>query len=257
MKKSIIKTMCACSLALVASACSEKQVNVDDDPTLTSMGFQGKTIVVKDAANDDNLVLKVYSRNEEALALCNEKNFTFVSDSFAVQKYDSEIIATAKEEEEIINDIEEAEGGDIEGFDSTYIVYVVQINIKKHSELGFRFEEDLPNPYANNEIKANICGDYKSMGYIANWPRLVKAARVTNKATGLCNGIKVRIWDKEHPYAWNPSVGYAHEDELRKYGESTDWYYASKDSTTSATMALCTAPRRDKNRSQVSCAFLY
>src|SRR5574344_2105368 len=101
MKKSIIKTMCACSLALVASACSEKQVNVDDDPTLTSMGFQGKTIVVKDAANDDNLVLKVYSRNEEALALCNEKNFTFVSDSFAVQKYDSEIIATAKEEEEI------------------------------------------------------------------------------------------------------------------------------------------------------------
>ncbi len=161
----------------------------------------------------------------------------------------------AKQAEEILDDDNEIEGlvseAEDETIDSTYLIKVIQINIENESELGFRFEMDLPNPYANNDLK-NLCGTYKQMGFRSEWPAQMVKANITNTSSGLCDGMKIRWWDQQHPYAWDPSSGYAGEKTLKSGGDETGWLYACPDHTSQGTMAFCNAPRKEKNRSKVS-----
>ncbi len=258
MQKTILKTLCVCSLAIAATACSEKQGTVDDSPELVSMGYQGKTIVVKDAVNDDNLVLKVYAKDEATLALCNESNFTFISDPQGISDYYAKMEAEAEADEEILPDSEELD--DPKGIDSTYIVEILQVNLK-NPQNSFLFTQDLPNPYANNELK-NLCGSYKSWGLVSKIPSAYKI-KVRNNATGLCNGIKVKIFDQCHEtpfhgYAWNPSDYTPHNKELKKKNDSIVCKYNNNEMVQGpnntmvwGTFAVCSAPRKEKNRTKL------
>lgn len=266
MKNSILKTLCVCSLAIAATACSEKQGTVEDNPELVSMGYQGKTIVVKDAVNDDNLVLKVYAKDKALLDLCDASNFTFISDPQSKSNYYAKMEAEAEAEEEIIPDTEDLE--EPEGIDSTYIVEVLQINLK-NQQTPFIFSQDLPNPYANNELKG-VCGGYQQWGCWNRWPSVYKI-EVWNTASGICNGIKVKIFDQcpegtFHGYAWNPAAYSPHEWELKKNGRSNGFVHMYNDDEMVSGpnntliwghMAVCSSPRKEKNRSKLNYEIQY
>ena len=251
MKNSILKTLCVCSLAIAATACSEKQGTVDDNPELVTMGYQGKTIVVKDAVNDDNLVLKVYAKDKALLDLCDASNFTFISDPQSKSDYYAKMEAMAEAEEEIIPDTEDLE--DPEGIDSTYIVEVLQVNLKNQRN-SYLFTQDLPNPYANNELKGNACGSYCSWSAV----KFVTSAyriRVTNKAIGLCNGIKVKIFDYDHGYPFNPDAYSPHEEELKKYNDHktvvNGKVQGPNNTMVYGSFVVCSSPRKEKNRTKL------
>lgn len=258
MQKTILKTLCVCSLAIAATACSEKQGTVDDSPELVSMGYQGKTIVVKDAVNDDNLVLKVYAKDKALLDLCDESNFTFITDPQSITDYYAKLETEAEAEAEIIPDTEEL--GEPEGIDSTYIVEILQVNLK-NPQNSYLFTQDLPNPYANNELK-NLCGSYKAWGLVSKIPSAYKI-KVQNNAGGLCNGIKIKIFDQchvtpFHGYAWNPSDYTPHNIELKKKNDSfvreydsTEMVQGPNNTMVWGTFAVCSAPRKEKNRTKL------
>ncbi|MBR4497490.1 MAG: hypothetical protein IKP08_02300 [Bacteroidales bacterium] len=262
MQKTILKTLCVCSLAIAATACSEKQGTVDDNPELVTMGYQGKTIVVKDAVNDDNLVLKVYAKDEATLALCDASNFTFISDPQSKNDYYAKMEAVAETEEEILPDTEELD--EPEGIDSTYIIEILQINLK-NPQNSFIYAQDLPNPNANNELKGIVCGNYIEWGCVQRWAS-IRGIEVWNTATGICNGIKVKIFDQcpitpFHGYAWRPSDPSPHEWELKKNGrkhsikfeyKATEKVQGPNNTLIWGTVTVCSSPRKDKNRNKLS-----
>lgn len=250
MQKTILKTLCVCSLAIAATACSEKQGTVDDSPELVSMGYQGKTIVVKDAVNDDNLVLKVYAKDKALLDLCDASNFTFISDPQSKSDYYAKMEAMAEAEEEIIPDTEDLE--DPEGIDSTYIVEVLQVNLK-NPQNSYLFTQDLPNPNANSELK-NLCGSYKSWSRVY-WKASAYKIRVTNKANGLCNAIYVKIYDWDHGYNFDPNSESPHKKELKQYNDQytvvNQKVQGPNNTMIWGPFNVCSAPRKDKNRNKL------
>ncbi len=258
MKNSILKTLCVCSLAIAATACSEKQGTVEDSPELVAMGYQGKTIVVKDAVNDDNLVLKVYAKDEATLALCNESNFTFISDPQGISDYYAKMEAEAEADEEILPDTEDLD--EPEGIDSTYIVEILQVNLE-NPQNSYLFTQDLPNPYTNNELKS-VCGGYKAWSavkFVASGYKI----KVTNNAGGICNGIHVKIFDQCHDtpfhgYGWNPDAYSPHKEELTRKGQSIERKYKNDEMVSGpnntmvwGTFVVCSAPRKEKNRTKL------
>ena len=251
MQKTILKTLCVCSLVIAATACSEKQGTVDDSPELVSMGYQGKTIVVKDAVNDDNLVLKVYAKDKALLDLCDASNFTFISDSQSKRDYYAKMEAEAEAEAEIIPDTEDLE--DPEGIDSTYIVSVLQANLK-NPQNSYIFTQDLPNPYVNNELKS-ICGGYQSWSRVY-WEAMAYKITVTNKAKGICNGIKVKIYDWDHGYNFDPNSPSPHIAELTGFNDQTTVVnhrvQGPNNTMVWGPFNVCSAPRKDKNRNKLA-----
>lgn len=267
MKNSILKTLCVCSLAIAATACSEKQGAVEDNPELVSMGYQGKTIVVKDAVNDDNLVLKVYAKDEATLALCDASNFTFISDPQSQSDYYAKMEALAEAEEEILPDTDDLE--EPEGIDSTYIVDVLQVNLK-NPQKPFIFTQDLPNPNANNELKKIDCLDYEDWGCVQRWASIHKI-EVWNSASGLCNAIKVKIFDQctegdFHGYAWDPTAPSPHDWTFkkngRKYSKTFEYDESEKvqgpnNTRIWGTVTVCSRPKKEKNRNKLSFIVTY
>ncbi len=251
MQKTILKTLCVCSLAIAATACSEKQGTVDDSPELVSMGYQGKTIVVKDAVNDDNLVLKVYAKDKALLDLCDESNFTFISDPQSKSNYYAKMEAEAEAEEEIIPDTEELD--EPEGIDSTYIVEILQVNLKNPKN-SYLFTQNLPNPYANNELKS-ICGGYKSWSRVY-WRAIAYKIRVTNNIIGVCNGVRVKIYDWDHGYNFDPNSESPHKKDLTKCGDQitvvNNKVQGPNNTMVYGPFNVCVAPRKDKNRTKLT-----
>ena len=250
MKFSILKPLCVCSLVIAATACSEKQGTVDDSPELVAMGYQGKTIVVKDAVNDDNLVLKVYAKDEATLALCNESNFTFISNPQGISDYYAKMEAEAEAEAEIIPDTEDLD--EPEGIDSTYIVEILQVNLK-NPQNSYLFTQDLPNPYANNELKS-ICGGYKQWGRV-KWEASAYKIKVTNDAGGICNAIKVKIYDWDHGYNFDPNSYSPHNKELTRKGDTisvvNSLVQGPNNTMIWGPFNVCSAPRKEKNRTKL------
>lgn len=166
--------------------------------------------------------------------------------------YDAKIKSEIDSNEEIDN--EEPQDFNLSELKTLFIVDVISQNFEKESGT-FYFIKKLPFTTKEESQLKSLCGSFASWAHTERWPN-IKALTVRNASKGLCNDMKVRIWDSSPSYGWNPNDGtHSYEYTLTDYNYLTPTIY--QPGFVAGPMAVCNSPRKEKNRWNISYILTY
>lgn len=232
------------SIGAILTSC-EKEENTLPNNSISS-NYYSKELIIRDSINSNNIVLKLYCIDSVLLTKCNESNFTLISDKKAMQDYDAQF---ALEEEEFEEEEEGIDGiePDLSSMDTLFIMDVISLNFEQNSG-KFYFIKDLPFSIDETQLKS-LCGSFAHWAHLDRWSSIL-SVQVTNTSGGICNDMKVRIWDKSPSYGWDPNDGtHSYQKTLTKKGSKTA--VVTQSDGIAGSMAVCNSPRKNKNRWKV------